>query len=124
MRVLESTKLNTSLLLSHLLENICISETLVEICAQTGRVVGVRCHGTLCDGSNFETQNLVSEVEDHGSPLGAVGKMAQGDEVPSEEETPHQTRWWTKAVFTDNSVLITTAKGYEVHNFILDTMDE
>lgn len=98
------------------------SETLVEI-DEKGNVLNVYWHGILNDGTAFQSSPLpLTKNEEDNTGLGfeAIGTVAQGHWVPKEHETPHETKWWTKAHLDDRSTLLTTARGYEVHNCLVD----
>ena len=89
----------------------------MELCTKTGNILDIRCHGVLSDGSLYETESLAIGNTDCHTKI--VGKLATGSDVPNKDDTPHHTRWWTKALFRNqDSCLLTTAKGYDVHNII------
>ncbi|CAB9524065.1 expressed unknown protein [Seminavis robusta] len=93
--------------------DVAVAETLVTI-DNEGRLQDVRWHGVLCDGTLYETENLLSS----SSCAPSVGYLADGDWLPDQDGTPHETPWWTKALMADGSVLLSTAKGYDVSNYM------
>lgn len=97
---------------------IAVSETLVSM-NKTDQILDVRWHGVLNDGTTYESSSLPFSCDTSDETDGSIGTLSQGDWVPKEEDTPHNTRWWTKAHLDDESTLLTTAKGYDVHNCIV-----
>ena len=89
-----------------------------------GEILKVSWHGVLSDGTTYKSVPLPLTKDEEGRTGtmngGIIGTIAQGDWVPQEHEAPHQTKWWTKTHLDDGSTLLTTAKGYEVHNCIVD----
>lgn len=115
------------------------SETLVEMDHQ-GRILDVYYHGVLSDGTQYQSESLpmtttaISEdARDDSIDLG-IGMFAvpnKENQVPSTEDTPHQRHGWTKGHLklpssssdteTKRMTLLTTAKGFDVHNCLVPT---
>ncbi|CAB9526918.1 expressed unknown protein (Partial), partial [Seminavis robusta] len=93
--------------------DVAVAETLVTIDSE-GRLQDVRWHGVLCDGTAYETENLLES----SSCAPSVGYLADGDWLPDQDGTPHETPWWAKAHLADGSILLSTAKGYDVSNYM------
>jgi len=97
-----------------------VSEVVIEQCSASGKTLSVVCHGTLCDGTEYETQELGLDC---GLSLDekdlVVGTLAAGPLVPDEANSPNGGPWWTRAAFTDGSYLLTTGKGFHVWNRIV-----
>jgi len=100
--------------------DLAVSETLVEMDSE-GKIQNVYWHGVLSDGSKYESTPLPLHYRKEEEIR--VGNLSHEDWAPSADETPHNTRWWTKAhLRVDDrsmSTLVTTAKGFEVHNAIV-----
>ena len=77
-----------------------------------GIIESVKYHGVLSDGQEYETVNLLDHT--HNSTIGQVAPM---DMVPSELDSPHQGRWWTKSIFSDGSQLFHAGQGFNVWNY-------
>jgi hypothetical protein len=97
--------------------DVAVTEVLVELdLKESGGVLEkVYWHGVLSDGTLYETSNLLDQDDNT-----RTGTIASGDWVPSKEETPEQTKWWTKIQGRDGFSLITTAKGYNVTNYVVE----
>jgi hypothetical protein len=94
-----------------------VSEVLVNISLgddddDASRLESVKYHGVLSDGKEYETVNLLDHA--HNS---TIGQVAPEDLVPSELDSPHQGRWWTKSIFSDGSVLFHAGEGFNVWNY-------
>ena len=98
------------------------SETLVEM-NERGEILNVSWHGVLSDGTSYQSAPLPLTKDDENTTDklndNRIGTVAQGDWVPEESETPHQTKWWTKTHLDNETTLLTTAKGYDVHNCLV-----
>lgn len=94
-----------------------VSEIVMEQCSETGQIRSVFCHGTLSDGTAYETCELDLDgttTTTTTSPDLVVGKLASGPLVPDKAHP-----WWTRAAFRDGSYLLTTGEGYDAWNRIV-----
>ena len=93
--------------------DVAVTEVLIEQSKRTLRVVDMVSHGTLSDGTKFETHGLFQE-QDPSALI--VGQVATGPLVPPMVQTDP---WWTRAAFTDGSFLLSTGQGYDSWNRIV-----
>jgi hypothetical protein len=105
-----------------------VSEVVMEQCSKTGQILSVYCHGTLCDGTAYETRelDLNNGTTTNRSSASAsttvdlvVGRLASGPLVPDKANSPHGGPWWTRAAFRDGSYLLTAGEGFHVWNRIV-----
>jgi hypothetical protein len=95
-----------------------VSEVLLTQCLETGQIEEAFCHGVLSDGSPYESKPLSwHETEDNEELV--VGCLAQGGNTPTEDESPHQGPWWTRAALQDGSHLLAAGSGYQAWNHIV-----
>ena len=94
-----------------------VSEVLLTQHLETGRIVKAICHGTLSDGSKYETKPLAWTTSSDNDEHLEVGSIAEGALAP--QSSPHNGPWWTRAAFTDGSYLLVAGKGYNVWNCII-----
>jgi len=90
---------------------VAVSEILIRL--KGGTLESVTYHGVLSDGSDYETINILT----HGKNT-SIGQVAPEHLVPSERDSPHQGRWWTKSIFADGSYLFHAGEGFNIWNFI------
>lgn len=107
------------------------SEPLIEQCIETGKILNISLHGVVSDGSTYEADCFPTSDDDNNPQQQQqqwhqenasdriVGCLLPNDSIPLGPHLPPESRWWTKAIFKDGSVLVTTAKGYDVTNSIL-----
>jgi hypothetical protein len=97
--------------------DVAVSEVLLELTNGGGSskttLESVRYHGVLSDGTEYETLNLLDNVNNS-----TIGQAAPEHLVPSELDSPHQGRWWTKSIFSDGSHLFHAGEGFHVWNFV------
>ena len=91
---------------------VAVSEVLLELSCN-GQLENVKYHGVLSDGTEYETVDLLSHAENS-----TIGQVAPGHMVPSELDSPHQGRWWTKTIFSDGTHLFHAGEGFDVWNFV------
>jgi hypothetical protein len=91
--------------------DVAVSEVLLRLRGDT--LQSVQYHGVLSDGTEYETVNLLDHA--HNS---TIGQVAPDHLVPSELDSPHQGRWWTKSIFSDGSHLFHAGEGFSVWNFV------
>eukprot|EP00977_Amphora_coffeiformis_P000801 scaffold175_cov177-Amphora_coffeaeformis.AAC.3 len=94
-----------------------VSEVLLTQNLQTGKIVMAICHGTLSDGSKYESKPLAWTTSDDGNEQMEVGSVAEGPLVP--DRSPHNGPWWTRAAFADGSYLLAAGEGYNAWNCII-----
>jgi hypothetical protein len=98
-----------------------VSEVLLTQDVDTGDIVRVICHGILSDGTMYETKPLPWRDFDTSESHLGVGCLARrNSHIPSEKDSPHKGRWWTRASFLDGSHLLTTGEAYDVWNYIIN----
>lgn len=91
-----------------------VCEVLIELCETTGRLMSVVLHGTLGDGTKYETKDLL--CDDPGALC--VGSLAPDAYVPL--YSPHKDgRWWTRAAFVDGSYLLTAGESFHAWNCLV-----
>jgi hypothetical protein len=90
--------------------DVAVSEILIHLKGET--LESVAYHGVLSDGSEYETVNLLT----HGKNT-TIGQVAPEHSVPSELDSPHQGRWWTKSILSDGSHLYHAGEGFRIWNF-------
>jgi hypothetical protein len=90
-----------------------VTEILIEQSKDTLKLVDTISHGTLSDGTQFETRGLFN---DHKTDL-LVGSIAVGELVPPSLECGP---WWTRAGFADGSYLLTSGKKFDCWNRIVN----
>jgi hypothetical protein len=91
--------------------DVAVSEVLLELSG--GTLQNVKYHGVLSDGTEYETVNFLDLAENS-----TIGRVAPDHLVPSELDSPHQGRWWTKSIFSDGSHLFHAGEGFNVWNFV------
>jgi Calcineurin-like phosphoesterase len=92
-----------------------VSEILIELCAKSGGILDVHCHGTFSDGTKYRSQSLKFDCKHFtsGDPDRlVVGTLASGKHVPSASESPHGGPWWTQAALDDGSILLAAGEGF------------
>lgn len=92
-----------------------VSEVLVHISIDAddaSTLDSVTYHGVLSDGREYETVNLLDHTDNS-----TIGQVAPEELVPSELDSPHQGRWWTKSIFSDGSLLFHAGEGFNVWNY-------
>eukprot|EP00934_Nitzschia_sp_Nitz4_P003831 Nitzschia sp. Nitz4//scaffold46_size129759//65471//67300//NITZ4_003505-RA/size129759-processed-gene-0.139-mRNA-1//1//CDS//3329552607//3821//frame0 len=88
-----------------------VSEVLVEL--ENDQVTNVMYHGVLSDATPYESANLLDAAKHTG-----VGQMAPADLVPSEEESPHNGKWWWKSVLKDGTRIFHAGEDFSVWNYM------
>jgi hypothetical protein len=105
-----------------------VSEVVMEQCSETGQMLSVYCHGTLSDGTAYETLEYALNNDTTTMPSSSsssktadlvVGRLASGPLVPDKANSPHGESWWTRAAFRDGSYLLTAGEGFHVWNRIV-----
>jgi hypothetical protein len=111
--------------------DLAVSEVVMEQCSETGKILSVYSHGTLSDGTVYETRELdlnngatttpssFSSLSTTADADLVVGRLASGPLVPNKANSPHGEPWWTRAAFRDGSYLLTAGEGYNVWNLIV-----
>jgi hypothetical protein len=110
--------------------DLAVSEVVMEQCSETGKIISVYSHGTLCDGTVYETRELDLNNSTPSTPSSStstidadaglvVGRLASGALVPDKATSPHGQPWWTRAAFRDGSYLLTAGEGFHVWNLIV-----
>ena len=94
--------------------DVCVSEVLVSLDDFGDSLKSVKYHGVLSDGQEYESVNLL----DPACQNMTIGQVAPENMVPSELDSPHQGRWWTKSIFSDGSHLFHAGEGFHVWNFM------
>mmetsp|Transcript_6415 Transcript_6415/g.16298 ORF Transcript_6415/g.16298 Transcript_6415/m.16298 type:complete len:731 (+) Transcript_6415:136-2328(+) len=94
--------------------DVCVSEVLVSLDDYGNSLQSVKYHGVLSDGHEYESLNLL----DPACQNMTIGQVAPENMVPSELDSPHQGRWWTKSIFSDGSHLFHAGEGFNVWNFM------
>jgi hypothetical protein len=97
--------------------DVCVSEVLVNLADYGNTLESVMMHGMLSDGVEYETVNLLDATSQNVT----IGQVAPHHMVPSELDSPHQGRWWTKSIFSDGSHLFHAGEGFNVWNFMRTT---
>lgn len=101
--------------------NIATSEVLIlQDCRESGKILNVQFHGTLSDGTEYDTCSLY--LEQSSSSLHShleVGTLASGPFVPDASKSPHNGPWWTRAAFLDGSYMLTAGEGFDVWNYVV-----
>lgn len=90
---------------------VAVSEILIHVKGET--LESLTYHGVLSDGSEYESVNLMT----HGKNT-TIGQAAPEHLVPSEFDSPHQGRWWTKSILNDGSHLFHAGEGFRIWNFL------
>ena len=97
--------------------SVAVSEVLIKQRCDTGAVLDAYCHGTLSDGTAYQSESIdfsgTSLRDDSGSGL-AVGTLASGPLVPNQDNSPHGGPWWTQAALTDGSFLLAAGEGFKL----------
>ena len=82
-------------------------------------ISNMSCHGTLSDGTKYESVNFYSQnVTDP-----QIGQLVDDDKLHFEgndiqEESDDKLDWWVRSRFQNGDFLVTSAKGYSVFNSI------
>jgi len=107
---------------------VAVSEVLIEQCTETGKLLDVFCHGTLSDGTRYESTSLDFDqryvaVGNSTASLGdslVVGAVTPRTVAPDLSESPHHGPWWwTRSAFKDGSYLLTAGEGFRAWNRIV-----
>jgi hypothetical protein len=88
---------------------VAVTEVLITL--MDGKLQDVCYHGTLSDGSDYETHSLLQETDDSLS----VGQVASDMLAPDNGEP-----WWTRAALRNGSYIVSQGKGFEVWNHIVE----
>lgn len=91
---------------------VAVSEVLIKL-GEGGSMESLTYHGVLSDGTEYETVNLITNAQNT-----TIGQAAPEHLVPSETESPHQGRWWTKTTFSDGSHLFYAGQGFNIWNLM------
>ena len=92
---------------------VAISEVLIKL-GLGGSLESLTYHGVLSDGTEYQTVNLVN----HDGSSATIGQAAPEHLVPSQSDSPHQGRWWTKSIFSDGSHLFYAGDGFNIWNLL------
>ena len=92
------------------------SEVLLKQCTETGRLLDVSYHGTLSDGSSYESCNLVALDNDGHDDL-LPGQLATTLDLLPDESPLEEAFWWIKAKMSDGTHLLSSSRDYDVWNY-------
>ena len=93
---------------------VAVSEVVIEQCIETGKTLSVYSHGLLSDGALYETRPYNEATGDL-----RVGKRAPDPLVRLLPKSSHPGPWWTRAIFTDGSLMLSSGQGFDQWNNIL-----
>jgi len=77
----------------------------------------VRFHGTLSDGTTYETRSLPMTTPSNSQYN--IGNIDEAGIGPTPEESPHEGPWWCRASFRDGSLLLSGGHGFNFWNCLL-----
>jgi len=100
---------------------VAISEVLIHLGNFGSSLESLMYHGVLSDGTEYETLNFVHHdgQDTTTTTTTIIGQAAPDHLVPSEEDSPHEGRWWTKTIFKDGSILFYAGDGFHIWNLLL-----
>jgi hypothetical protein len=94
--------------------DVAVTEVLLEQDVDSGELISLRTHGTLSDGSRYQSINV--KDEDIVGTLVDRSKLCFEGSI--QEDSNDRIDWFTKTQLLDGTYLVTTGKGYEVFNSI------
>ena len=105
--------------------SVAVSEVLIELDDETNDLLGVRYHGVLSDGMEYEHTLFEESPSSEDPPPDddeilqrlTVGKVTPDSWAPAIDQSPHRGRWWTKAIFKDGSHLLYATEGFKTWNY-------
>lgn len=107
-----------------------VSEVLIHLCGKTGEVLDAYCHGTLSDGTRYQTESLDFTTKNFGHSQSTdaftVGTLAAGYScIPSVEGRPSDAMpWWTRAELSPEcegdakKYLLASGEKFKVWNYV------
>ena len=104
--------------------DVAVSEVLMKQCSDSGRITSIQCHGTLSDGSPYETVNYMDDNSTMRNINNAscIGRLVDRSgfifEGGVQDESDDEVDWWIKSRFSDGKYLVVSNKGYDVFNSI------
>lgn len=111
--------------------DVAVTELLLEQCLDSDRIISIKCHGVLSDGSPYETVNYLQGSSAGGSCYGVgkeenhIGTLVdrskfefEGNVEENDVNNDGKVDWWVKTQFSNGKYLAYSTKGYEVFNSI------
>ncbi len=89
---------------------------------QDQSISNIKCHGVLSDGTAYESVNFFENSQSENDPQ--IGQLVDHKELNFEGSVQEDVSdndkidWWVRSKFENGEYLVTSAKGYSVHNSI------